>query len=113
MILETRARTPSAVAAATARRRRRPWLGPSGRLMIIAADHPARGALGVGERPLAMANRFDLLDRILETANDDLLAAAAAPAAAAARTGRATCRQGGGGGDRGHAEADALEHRAA
>jgi len=33
--------------------------------MIIAADHPARGALGVGDRPLAMANRFDLLDRIL------------------------------------------------
>ncbi len=65
MILETRARTPSAVAAATARRRRRPWLGPSGRLMIIAADHTARGALGIGERPLAMANRFDLLDRIL------------------------------------------------
>ncbi len=65
MILETRARTPSAVAAATARRRRRPWLGPSGRLMIIAADHPARGALGVGDRPLAMANRFDLLDRIV------------------------------------------------
>ncbi len=65
MILETRARTPSAVAAAAARRRRRPWLGPSGRLMIIAADHPARGALGVGDRPLAMANRFDLLDRIL------------------------------------------------
>jgi hypothetical protein len=65
MILETRARTPSAVAEAAARRRRRPLLGPSGRLMIIAADHPARGALGVGERPLAMANRFDLLDRLL------------------------------------------------
>jgi hypothetical protein len=65
MILETRARTPSAVAQAAARRRRRPLLGPSGRLMIIAADHTARGALGVGERPLAMANRFDLLDRIV------------------------------------------------
>jgi hypothetical protein len=65
MILETRARTPSAVAEAAARRRRRPLLGPSGRLMIIAADHPARGALGVGERPLAMAHRFDLLDRLL------------------------------------------------
>jgi hypothetical protein len=65
MILETRARTPSAVAQAAARRPRRPLLGPSGRLMIIAADHTARGALGVGERPLAMANRFDLLDRIV------------------------------------------------
>jgi len=64
-ILETRARTPSAVALAAAQRKRRPWLGPSGRLMIIAADHPARGSLGAGDRPLAMANRFDLLDRIL------------------------------------------------
>jgi hypothetical protein len=64
-LLETRARTPSAVAAAAAGRRRRPWLGPSGKLMIIAADHPARGALGVGDRPMAMANRFDLLDRII------------------------------------------------
>jgi hypothetical protein len=65
MLLETRAHTPSAVAAAAAGRRRRPWLGPSGRLMVIAADHPARGALGVGERPMAMANRFELLDRIM------------------------------------------------
>jgi len=65
MILETRARTPSAVAQAAAQRKRRAWLGPSGRLMIIAADHPARGSLGAGSRPLAMANRIDLLDRIL------------------------------------------------
>jgi hypothetical protein len=65
MILETRARTPSAVAQAAAQRKRRAWLGPSGRLMIIAADHPARGSLGAGGRPLAMANRVDLLDRIL------------------------------------------------
>jgi hypothetical protein len=65
MILETRARTPSAVAQAAAQRKRRAWLGPAGRLMIIAADHPARGSLGAGGRPLAMANRIDLLDRIL------------------------------------------------
>lgn len=32
--------------------------------MIVAADHPARGALGVGDRPLAMANRADLLERL-------------------------------------------------
>ncbi|MCR8943809.1 deoxyribose-phosphate aldolase [Streptomyces sp. OUCMDZ-4982] len=35
-----------------------------GRLMIIAADHPARGALAVGDRALAMANRFELLQRL-------------------------------------------------
>jgi len=65
MIVETRARTPTAIAAAAAARRRRPWLGGSARLLIIAADHPARGALAVADRPMAMANRFDLLDRIL------------------------------------------------
>src|SRR4051794_20958581 len=32
--------------------------------MIVAADHPARGALGVGGRGLAMANRADLLERL-------------------------------------------------
>jgi uncharacterized protein len=65
MIVETRAHTPAAIAAAAAARQRRPWLGPSARLLIIAADHPARGALGVADRPMAMANRFDLLDRVL------------------------------------------------
>ena len=33
--------------------------------MMIAADHPARGALRAGERPLAMADRADLLDRLV------------------------------------------------
>ncbi|MEU1056726.1 deoxyribose-phosphate aldolase [Streptomyces sp. NPDC005876] len=59
-----RARRPEAVAEAAARRTRRPLLGAGGRLMIVAADHPARGALGVGDRRLAMANRADLLERL-------------------------------------------------
>ncbi len=65
IISETRARNPAAVAKAAARRRRRPWLGASGRLMIIAADHAARGILAAGNRPMAMASRRDLLDRIV------------------------------------------------
>ena len=32
--------------------------------MMIAADHPARGALRAGADPLAMADRLDLLDRL-------------------------------------------------
>ncbi|MCX5054456.1 MULTISPECIES: Cgl0159 family (beta/alpha)8-fold protein [unclassified Streptomyces] len=63
-LVSVRARHPEAVAEAAARRVRRPLVGDSGRLMIVAADHPARGALGVGERPLAMANRADLLERL-------------------------------------------------
>ncbi|MFD2080195.1 hypothetical protein SAMN05421678_110225 [Actinopolymorpha cephalotaxi] len=56
---------PEAVARAYAERRRRPLVGPSGRLMIVAADHPARGALAAGKRGLAMADRAELLGRLL------------------------------------------------
>ncbi|MFJ7044513.1 deoxyribose-phosphate aldolase [Streptomyces sp. NPDC101112] len=63
-LVSVRARHPEAVAEAAARRVRRPLVGDHGRLMIVAADHPARGALGVGGRPLAMADRADLLQRL-------------------------------------------------
>ncbi|RSM46215.1 aldolase [Actinoplanes sp. ATCC 53533] len=60
-----RADRPEAIAvAAAARRRPAGWRGEHGRLMIIAADHPARGALRAGPDPLAMGNRADLLRRI-------------------------------------------------
>ncbi|QNP63364.1 Cgl0159 family (beta/alpha)8-fold protein [Streptomyces genisteinicus] len=60
-----RTRHPEAIAEAAGRRRRRSGLlGEHGRLMIVAADHPARGAFAVGDRPLAMANRLDLLERL-------------------------------------------------
>jgi DhnA family fructose-bisphosphate aldolase class Ia len=64
-IREVRVRDPRAIAAAAAQRRRRPFVGPAGRLLIIAADHPARGSLAAGDRPQAMASRSDLLDRIM------------------------------------------------
>jgi hypothetical protein len=64
-LVETRVLRPQAVAEAAARRvRPATFLGEHGKLMIIAADHPARGALRAGERPLAMADRVDLLDRL-------------------------------------------------
>lgn len=62
-IVETRATDPGAVArAATARRRADITTIP--RLLIVAADHPARGALGSGANPMAMADRVDLIDRL-------------------------------------------------
>ncbi|WP_394834073.1 deoxyribose-phosphate aldolase [Pendulispora rubella] len=63
-LLEARARRPERIAELAAAREKRPLLGASGRLFIIAADHPARGALRVGSDPLAMANRFELLERL-------------------------------------------------
>ena len=62
---ETRANDPHAVVRAAAARRRRPLLGAKGRLMLVAADHPARSALGVGGRGGVMADRYELLQRLL------------------------------------------------
>ena len=44
-LVTVRSRHPEAIAEAAARRIRRPLIGDTGRLMIVAADHPARGAL--------------------------------------------------------------------
>jgi DhnA family fructose-bisphosphate aldolase class Ia len=64
-VLEVRTRRPGAIVEA-ARRRQRPasLFNEHGKLMVIAADHPARGALRAGSRGLAMADRVDLLDRV-------------------------------------------------
>lgn len=62
---ELRAADPEAISRAAARRRRPESLyGQHGRTMIIAADHPARGANGVGADPMAMADRAELLERL-------------------------------------------------
>lgn len=64
-LIEIRATRPEAVAEAAARRARPDGPpGAAGRLMIIAADHPARGALRAGADPLAMSHRRDLLERM-------------------------------------------------
>jgi hypothetical protein len=64
-ITEIRAHEPEHIAAcAAARRRPAALLDRESMLLIVAADHPARGALRAGDRPLAMANRADLLERL-------------------------------------------------
>ena len=64
-VIKTRALRPELVAQAAAKRARAPSVvGPGGRLVIVAADHPARGALRAGRRMLAMADRAGLLERI-------------------------------------------------
>jgi len=64
-LLDVRTRHPGAIVEA-ARRRARPasLFNEHGKLMVIAADHPARGALRAGSRGLAMADRVELLDRL-------------------------------------------------
>jgi hypothetical protein len=63
--MEARARRPQTIAeAAAGRRRRTSLLGEDSQIFLIAADHPARGALRAGDRPMAMADRADLLERM-------------------------------------------------
>ncbi len=47
-----------------ARQRRASLLRGDNQLFIIAADHPARGALRAGDRPMAIADRAGLLERL-------------------------------------------------
>jgi hypothetical protein len=63
-LTEIRAREPGRILQGWHERRRRPLLGSDGRLLLVAADHPARGALGVRSDPMAMASRPALLERL-------------------------------------------------
>ena len=60
-LVETRLQRPEAIAEAAAVRERPAW--PPSKLLVIAADHTARGMLEAGGRP--MTDRGDLLDRLL------------------------------------------------
>jgi DhnA family fructose-bisphosphate aldolase class Ia len=72
-IRRIRAEDPAAIGRAAASRGRRPFIhhgdqagpGRAGRLFLLAADHGARGALGVRGDPQAMADRNELLRRLV------------------------------------------------
>lgn len=63
-LTEIRAREPQRIAEGWDARIKRPLLGADGRLLLVAADHPARGALGVRAETMAMASRPALLERL-------------------------------------------------
>jgi hypothetical protein len=65
-ILDVRVRRPERIAE-LARERTRPTslVGQTGRLMLVAADHPARGALRAGGDAMAMGDRTELLRRLV------------------------------------------------
>lgn len=63
MLTRVRLHDPGAVAQAW-HDRRRPPARAGGKTLIIAADHPARGALAVRDDPRAMESRSDLLYRL-------------------------------------------------
>jgi DhnA family fructose-bisphosphate aldolase class Ia len=64
-VTELRISDPERALSIARRRRRRTRLTVDGRLSILAADHPARRVLAVGNSPFRMADRRDYLARIL------------------------------------------------
>ena len=62
---EIRSHDPRRIKQLLAARRKRELFGADGKLMIIACDHPARGALSAAGRATAMASRTDLLNRLV------------------------------------------------
>lgn len=65
-VTRIRLEDPARISRLAATRTRRRVTDSGGTLMVIAADHPARGAIGVGKNPIAMASRTEMLDRMRE-----------------------------------------------
>ncbi|WP_172120323.1 deoxyribose-phosphate aldolase [Actinomyces faecalis] len=65
-IVEIRTHTPERIAQVMADRPRGTMPAGDDKLMIIACDHPARGALAAGRDPMAMASREEVLARCVE-----------------------------------------------
>lgn len=64
-LIEARVRAPDSLQSALKGRRRRELVGDDGNLLIVAVDHTARGMLAAGSDPLAVADRYTLLDRVM------------------------------------------------
>ena len=64
-LTDIRAREPHRIGEAWENRRLRQVVRHDGRMLLVAADHPARAALGVRDQPRAMASRTDLLERLV------------------------------------------------
>ena len=64
-LTELRVNQPNLAKEELAKRKRRATLAQDGKLVILAADHPARSVTRVGERPAAMGHRLDYLGRIV------------------------------------------------
>lgn len=64
-LTDARVREPARFRQALPSRRRRPLVGEDGRMLLLAADHTARGKLAIGSDPMAASDRHSLLDRLL------------------------------------------------
>jgi DhnA family fructose-bisphosphate aldolase class Ia len=66
LVCDLRAKDPVAVYKATQTRQpRKSFLPPDGRLLLLAADHPGRGLISLGDDALRLADRRDYLARLV------------------------------------------------
>ena len=64
-LIEARINNPASLQKALKNRARRSIAGKDGKLMLLAADHTARGIIAAGNNPTAIADRFVLLDKLI------------------------------------------------
>ncbi len=64
-VTELRVQKPNLAREELLKRKKRDVLAPDGKLVILAADHPARSVTRVGSNPSAMGHRLDYLGRIV------------------------------------------------
>ena len=72
-VTELRVSNPDAVRDHARGRQRRAVLAPRGKLVLLAADHPARLVTAALGDPLAMADRHSYLARILRVVASDFV----------------------------------------
>ncbi len=64
-LIEARINNPASLQKALKKRARRTVAGKDGKLMLLAADHTARGIIAAGNNPTAIADRYLLLDKLI------------------------------------------------
>ena len=64
-LIEARINNPASLQKALKKRARRTVAGKDGKLMLLAADHTARGIIAAGNNPTAIADRYILLDKLI------------------------------------------------
>ena len=64
-LIEARISNPASLQKALKNRSRRTVAGKDGKLMLLAADHTARGIIAAGKNPTAIADRYVLLDKLI------------------------------------------------
>ncbi|MCD6450633.1 MAG: hypothetical protein J7L34_09045 [Thermotogaceae bacterium] len=67
-LTDFRVKNPDIIVSELSKRKRKEKLTEDGYLVILAADHPARGVISSPDSPIGMADRLEYLGRILRVA---------------------------------------------